>query len=209
MSPKTPHPVGRRYPYTSIIEPCCSSSSLATFSQDSPSSLPEATVHRTPRPLAAEARTSDWPRFLGPAGTNVSLETHLARDWDAGGPPLVWELETGDGYSAPSVQGDHLVYFHRVGDEEVVEGLDPETGERRWEFRYPTDYRDSYGYSGGPRCTPLIDGDRVYTYGVQGKLHCLELATGELVWQRDLTTDYEVPQDFFGSSRHRSSTAST
>ena len=161
---------------------------------------PDVTRHRAPRPLDPESVTGDWVRVLGPEGRGVSPETGLLETWGADGPPLVWELAAGEGYSAPAVQGERLVYFHRVGDEEVVECLRAETGERFWAFRYPTDYRDSYGYSSGPRCSPLIDAERVYTYGVQGLLHCLELGTGEPLWKRDLTTEFEVPQDFFGVS---------
>ena len=160
--------------------------------------LPEATRHRAPKPLADGAVVSDWTSFLGPGGRGVSPETPLVKEFGADGPALVWELETGEGYAAPAVQGDRLVAFHRVGDEEVVECLQAETGARLWSVRSPTDYRDAYGYSRGPRCSPLIDEGRVFTYGVQGRLQCLDLATGELRWKRELTQEYEVPQDFFG-----------
>ena len=40
----------------------------------------------------------------------------------------------------------------------------------------------------------------VYTMGAEGKLHCLELGSGKLVWKRDLRADYKVRQDFFGTA---------
>ncbi len=43
-----------------------------------------------------------------------------------------------------------------------------------------------------------IDGDRVYTMGAQGQLHCLQLSTGKVVWSHDLQKEYRVRQDFFG-----------
>ena len=159
---------------------------------------PKGTFHRAPRPLSPDAVVGDWTEFLGPGGRNVSSETRLRKEWGEGGPPLVWELETGNGYAAPTIQGERLVFFHRVGNEEIVECLEARTGRLYWQFRSPTDYRDTYGYSNGPRCSPLIDGDRVFTYGVQGKLHCLKLVTGQLLWKRDLCAEFEVPQDFFG-----------
>ena len=76
----------------------------------------------------------------------------------------------------------------------------PESGARRWEFRYPTDFDDRYGYNNGPRSSPVIDGDRVFTVGAQGQLHCLEPRTGRLIWKRHLASDYKVPQDFFGTA---------
>jgi outer membrane protein assembly factor BamB len=154
---------------------------------------------RPPKPLAPEAVTSDWTRFLGPSNDCTSPETHLLKSWPAGGgPDVVWEMPTGEGYATPVIQGDRLVYFHRVGGEAVVECRHPETGSRQWEFRYPTDYVDEYGYSNGPRCPPVIDGKRVYTYGSEGWLHCLRLDSGDVVWKRHLFAEYHLVQNFFG-----------
>lgn len=163
-----------------------------------PEPHPDATFHRPPRPLAANAVTEVWPSFLGARREPISRETALLERFPPGGPPLVWELSKGAGYSSPSIRDEFLVYLHRVGDEEVVECLHPETGERYWRFAYPTDFQDRYGYNNGPRASPIIDGDLVYAYGAQGKLHCLRLRTGQLVWSRDLATEFKVPQDFFG-----------
>ena len=46
--------------------------------------------------------------------------------------------------------------------------------------------------------TPLIAGERVYTLGADGDLHCLELATGKKLWHRPLNADYRVRKGFFG-----------
>ena len=46
----------------------------------------------------------------------------------------------------------------------------------------------------------MIDGDRVYIYGAEGKLHCLNLRDGKVIWKRDIRADYKVPQDFFGTA---------
>jgi outer membrane protein assembly factor BamB len=96
--------------------------------------------------------------------------------------------------------GDHLIFMHRLGNEELVECLHPETGLIQWQFRYATVFEDRYGYNNGPRSSPVIDGERVYTVGAEGKLHCLELASGNEVWTRDLRAEYGVRQDFFGTA---------
>ena len=161
---------------------------------------PQVTYHGPPRSLAAEAVTEDWPAFLGESGQPVSKETGLLQDFGPDGPRLVWELVKGTGYSSPAILGDYLVYMHRTGSEEVVECLRPESGERYWDFRYATDFQDRYGYNNGPRASPVIDGDYVYSYGAQGRLHCLLLKTGQLVWSRDIAREFGVPQDFFGTA---------
>ena len=152
---------------------------------------------RKPKPLPQGAVTHDWPSLLGPTHNAVSTETKLSRMLP---PPLVWEFPKGESYSSPAISGGTLVFIHRVRDEEVVECLHPETGASRWQFKYPTAYEDRYGYNSGPRSSPVIDRGRVFTTGAEGKLHCLDLASGKLLWKRDLRTDYKVPQDFFGSA---------
>jgi outer membrane protein assembly factor BamB len=160
---------------------------------------PGLTFHAEPRPLAAGAVTTDWPRFLGPQDAPVSAETRLRRDFPAGGPPLVWEAEKGSGYAGPAIVGDRLVLFHRLGDRETVECLHAVNGRRFWRHDYPVSYRDRYGYSDGPRASPVIADGRVFTFGVTSVLTCLDLETGAVVWRRDCAKEDGVPQYFFGS----------
>jgi outer membrane protein assembly factor BamB len=153
-------------------------------------------VHRKPKPLPAGAVTHDWRTLLGPTHNGVSTETKLSRTLP---PPLVWECPKGTGYSSPAVTERHLVFLHRVRDEEIVECLHPETAARHWQFRYATAFEDRYGYNNGPRSSPVIAGDRVYAIGAEGMLHCLDLESGRVVWKQDLRVAYKVRQDFFGT----------
>jgi outer membrane protein assembly factor BamB len=159
--------------------------------------LAQTRVHTKPKPLAKEAVTHDWTSFLGPTHNAVSTETRLNRTLP---PPLVWDFPKGTSYASPAITGDRLLFVHRVGDEEIVECMHTETGVRHWNFPYVTDFEDRYGYNNGPRSSPVIDRDRVYTVGAQGQLHCLDLKSGALVWRRNIGAEYKVPQDFFGTS---------
>src|SRR5579884_2793861 len=141
---------------------------------------------------------ADWPQFLGPQRNCTSTETGLLQSWDEKGPPVLWQMNVGEGYSSPVIAGERLVLFHRVGDEEIVECLDAAKGKELWKHRETTNYRDPLGKGDGPRSTPLIAGERVYTLSPGGRLLCLKLANGEKVWQRDLLTDYNVPRSYFG-----------
>jgi outer membrane protein assembly factor BamB len=155
-----------------------------------------AAAAMTPAPAPAQAE--DWPVFLGPRQDNTSSETGLALNWPAEGPPVVWRKKLGLSYSPPVVARGKLVAFHRIADQEVVEALDAQTGRSLWVFRYPTAFVDRYGYNGGPRSAPAIDGNCVYTYGAEGMLTCLELTAGRKVWQRALNAELKAPQGFFG-----------
>ncbi|MCF6287434.1 MAG: PQQ-like beta-propeller repeat protein, partial [Candidatus Hydrogenedentes bacterium] len=83
---------------------------------------------------------------------------------------------------------------------EILECIDARQGKRvHWRYGYPTGYVDSYGYDGGPRSSPCIDGERVYSYGTEGVLTCLSFETGALLWQRPVMKELNVPQGFFGA----------
>ncbi len=157
----------------------------------------QARISSPPRPLATDAVTHDWTAFLGPTHNAVSAETRLRRQLP---PSLVWEFSRGAGYTSPAVAGERLLFLHRLGDEEIVECLHAESGATQWQFRYPTDFEDRYGYNNGPRSSPVVDAQRVYTVGALGQLHCLDLATGKLAWRQNLPSTYGLRQDFFGTA---------
>jgi outer membrane protein assembly factor BamB len=158
----------------------------------------EHRAHSTPRPLPAGAETEDWPGFLGPRRDGHSRETGLLDTWPPGGPALIWSMRCGEGFASPAIQGERLVFPHRVGDRTFIDCLHAETGLRFWRFGYRMAYKGVYIRNAGPPSTPLIDGDRVYMHGVEGKLHCLGLATGAVIWQRDLKAEFGLANGFFG-----------
>jgi outer membrane protein assembly factor BamB len=148
--------------------------------------------------LGGDILGADWPQFLGPQRNGISTETGLLHSWGDKGPPLLWKQKVGEGFSGPVVAKGRLILLHRLGDEEVVESLDAVTGKGQWKFSYPTAYNDQIDKGDGPRSTPVASGNRVYTLGAEGKLHCLELDSGKKVWERSLNEEYKVKQNFFG-----------
>ncbi|MES2707450.1 MAG: PQQ-binding-like beta-propeller repeat protein [Verrucomicrobiota bacterium] len=171
----------------------------SVLSAAEPSGSGNAVFHAAPKPVAEGVRQEEWPRFLGERDAPVSGETGIARDWPETGPPVVWEFPKGSGYASPAIAGGKLVLFHRVAGNETVDCLEPETGRRLWTCSYPVPYRDDFGYSDGPRAGPVIEGDRIFIFGVTGWLKCLDLADGKVVWEVDCQTRYEVPKYFFGT----------
>jgi outer membrane protein assembly factor BamB len=147
---------------------------------------------------ALGAQAADWPQFLGPARNGVSTETGLLEKWPSNGPAILWEKALGTGYGAPSVMGERLVVHHRIGEEEIAECLSAATGESLWRHADTSHFVDPYGYNNGPRCAPVLSTNRCYTFGAEGLLTCLDLATGNLVWQVDTKTNWNIPEAFFG-----------
>jgi outer membrane protein assembly factor BamB len=164
----------------------------------SPQAHADATFHTAPKPLSPRATTSDWPSFLGPTHNMVSPETALLARFPADGLRPVWEMKKGEGFAAPAIFGNQLILFHRVGDEEVVDCLRTTDGQRFWRHATPSSYRDRYGFNSGPRASPVIARGGVFTFGAEGRLQCLDLATGQLLWSRDLPAEFDLKQNFFG-----------
>jgi outer membrane protein assembly factor BamB/tetratricopeptide (TPR) repeat protein len=141
---------------------------------------------------------ADWPGFLGPNRDGTSPEKGLPAAWPAAGPRVVWSVELGESYGIGSVARGRFFQFDRAGANARVRCLHAETGRELWRFEYPTPYEDLYGSNAGPRCSPVVDGDRVFVFGVEGMLHCLRAADGALVWKRDTVKDFNVVPNFFG-----------
>lgn len=158
-------------------------------------------------PTVVRAQSHDWPKFLGPFGTSVSTEKGIITPWPKAGPNIVWQKEVGLGYAMPVIAKGKLYFFDRKPKRPGAEDeskfvrltcMDARTGRTIWDFEYPSIYRDSFGYNSGPRCCPILDGEYVYTYGVEGMLHCLKADSGKLVWSVNVNKDFNVIQNFFG-----------
>jgi outer membrane protein assembly factor BamB len=147
---------------------------------------------------AVAAGAADWPQFLGPNRDGTSPASDLAESWPKEGPPVVWQRKVGQGFSGPVVALGKVILFHRVDDKETVECLRETTGQPLWRFDYPTRYRDDFGFDEGPRATPAIADGRVYTYGAEGVLQCLDLATGTNIWTVDAKAQFHAAKGFFG-----------
>ena len=140
----------------------------------------------------------DWPGFLGPSGDGKSSETGFFTPAGLRGAKLLWHRRLGTGYAMPAISRGRLFQFSRHGDQARLECLRAETGEPLWTFEYPSRYEDLYGYDNGPRSSPVVDGDRVYIFGVEGMLHCVAAADGRVVWKVDTAARFGVIQNFFG-----------
>jgi outer membrane protein assembly factor BamB len=149
---------------------------------------------------ALRGGAADWPQILGPSRDGVYAGPSLADSWPASGPRKVWQKTVGQGLAGPAVAGDRLILFHRIGDEEIVDALDARTGEARWRYAYRTAYRDDFGFDEGPRAVPVVASGKVYTFGAEGQLSALDLATGKRLWNVDTRTRFGVRKGFFGAA---------
>ncbi|HEX7376627.1 MAG TPA: PQQ-binding-like beta-propeller repeat protein [Pirellulales bacterium] len=174
---------------------CCLTFVPATLAQAQTAEKQKATQ---PPDLRTRREGDDWPRFLGPTGDSKSRETGIRTAWPAEGPPLVWQKRVGQGYGMPTISRGRLFQFAQIDEKSRLTCLNSETGAELWKFDYTLHYDDLYGYDNGPRCSPVVDGDRVYIFGVEGLLHCLRAVDGKLLWKLDTAEKFGVIQNFFG-----------
>lgn len=154
-------------------------------------------VQRAP-PVRQRLSGLDWPVFLGPQGNGSSNETGVdPENWQPI-PPLKWSIALGISYGAPTISAGKLFQFDRYGDAERLTCYSAESGQELWRWQSEVQYDDHFGYNNGPRCSPLVDGQFVYVYGVTGNLSCIDGQSGQQVWTRDLNTEYGVVPNFFG-----------
>jgi outer membrane protein assembly factor BamB len=147
--------------------------------------------------VTVKASAADWPQFLGPKRDGTTPD-EVADRFPQAGPPAVWSKKVGHGFSGPVVAGGAVLLFHRVGDVAVLDAYDAAHGKLKWSAKYPTNYRDDFGFDEGPRATPAVAGGLVYTLGAEGALACWRAEDGGKVWSVDTKAAFNADKGFFG-----------
>lgn len=167
-------------------------------------------------PVVGQA--DDWPQWMGPNRDGVWSETGILDQFPENGLTKLWSAPVHAGYSGPAVANGRVFLLDRQmsakhklpdnpfddktqvpGSERVI-GFNSVTGQKLWEQAYPCEYRVSFGL--GPRCTPTVDGEHVYTLGTMGDLKCLKAQTGEVVWQTNFCRDHQAKPQHWGFCGH-------
>lgn len=149
----------------------------------------------------SSSQGDDWPQWGGPQRDCAWRETGIVRKLPSGLLPRVWSAPLGEGYSGPAV-ANGKVFITDFIDRQAAKGqervhcLDAETGAIKWSYAYPVRYDISY--PAGPRATPVVDGDFVYTIGATGQMFCFGVAEGNIVWQKDFQKEYETTLPTWG-----------
>jgi outer membrane protein assembly factor BamB len=154
-------------------------------------------VHAT-----AKSKGHDWPQFRGVNRDGVSPETGLADSWPEGGPPELWRVPLGEGYSGLSVVGDRIYTMfaadHDGKSVEFAAAFQVADGKEIW--RTPLGERFDTEFGNGPSATPTVDGDIVYVLDSRGKFAALATADGAERWALSLTEDFGAEVPTFGFS---------
>ena len=176
------------------------------------------------------SQAEDWSQWLGNQRDGIWRETNIIQSFPADGLTPVWRTGIGGGYTSPAVANGRVFVMDRIKhDPELKKGkflhpaqppqnanfvrrllpgtervlcLAEDTGRILWSQEYACPYRSVAIYAIGPRTTPTVDGNRVYTLGAEGDLFCLETETGQVVWHRNVRDAYQVETPEWGFAAH-------
>jgi outer membrane protein assembly factor BamB len=167
--------------------------------------------------VCSAARADDWPQWLGPQRDGVWRETGILNKFPADGPPVRWRVPIGGGFAGPAVANGRVYITDRQlaqgksnpsdpfarsqipGNERVLCLNEPD-GKILWQYDYDCPYTVSY--PAGPRATPVVSGDKVYTLGAEGHLFCFDAQSGKVLWSHQFTKDYKIPTPLWGFAGH-------
>ncbi len=129
----------------------------------------------------------NYPQFLGPERNGKIGGTRLDTDWSAKPPKQLWRQPIGEGASSFAIAGNFAVTQEQGDEDEMVVCYDLKSGKTRWQHSDNARF-DSEAFVGGigPRATPTLSGNRVYTLGATGILNCLNLKDGKLIWGKNI-----------------------
>ncbi len=159
---------------------------------------------------------ANWPTWLGERMDSTWRETGINENFATQHPTILWRVPADLGYASPAVADGKVYLFDYVREsgevtnaptgkdkltgQERVRCMNAETGEIIWSYAYDQSYFLSY--PSGPRCMPSVADGRVYTLGAEGKLSCLSVEKGGLLWQKDFKEMYGAETPLWGHAAH-------
>src|SRR5262245_29865421 len=142
--------------------------------------------------VAPRAVGEDWLAWGGPRG-DFSIEPQgITEAWPDEGPRQLWKRPLGDGYSAILCKGDTLFTAYYEKREDVAIALNAKTGSTEWEHRQKVKFWPDMTkqFGPGPNATPLLMGERLMHIAIDGRMRCLDAATGKLLWEKNLPKEF-------------------
>jgi outer membrane protein assembly factor BamB len=172
---------------------------LARARRSTPCRLLVAIAVVTVAGLATPSSAQDWPQWRGPNRDAAWAEANVPETFPPGGPAVRWRAPVGFGWSSPVVSGGRVFVTDanvvRPTPQERVHCFDELTGKPLWTHAHDVTYPDwafVAGQEPRPTATPLAEAGRLYTLDGNGHIYCLDVATGQPVWERRLQDQYKI-----------------
>src|SRR5687768_10719155 len=137
----------------------------------------------------------DWPQFLGPNRNGISAEMNLFERLPETGPKIVWRAKGGIGKSGLAIASGRLVTMVQKEGQQWLVAMNASTGAPAWQTALAPEYINQMG--NGPRGTPTIAGETVFTYTGEGILAACNLSDGKLLWSHKVVEEQRgKPADY-------------
>lgn len=143
------------------------------------------------------AAGADWPQFRGPERDGHTLEIPDR----LGEMKPVWTQSLhGPNHAGVAVLTSRVVICDHGLGQDYIRCFDAGDGHERWSYAMPNEAEMQFNSS--PRATPLLNDGNVYVVTAVGRIVCLNLNDGRLVWTSDLLKQYggEIPNWGFCAS---------
>lgn len=134
---------------------------------------------------------ADWPQWRGPLRTGHLPAGEKAPASLPAEPKALWRAKVGEGFASPVVAGGKVFLLDNQGGKETLRAFDAANGTELWRGEVDEAVGDKQGPP-GPRCTPLVDGDRIYAQSCKGELQCRNVTDGKLLWRKNYVSDFEA-----------------
>ncbi len=144
---------------------------------------------------AQHGRAQTWNGFRGPNGDG-SIETS-----EATAPSdlrVRWKIPLGSGYSGVSVAEGLAVTMDTDGESDRLIAFHTSTGTEAWKIVVAPNYQGHDGSVDGPVSTPAISEGRVFALDPGGRFLAVDLETGDILWERDLSADRNADDPYYG-----------
>jgi outer membrane protein assembly factor BamB len=155
--------------------------------------------------VPSDSFSADWPHQRGPQQNGLippdSINSLNLNDELE----ILWKKAVSDGYAAPIIIKDIVIYGDLQRGKETYTAIKLGGAEPLWKDVLDSPHRDGFGT--GPRCAPVSDGEIVLLQSCKGELHCLDLLSGNLLWNKNYTKDFDSlyigeKGNALGASRH-------
>ena len=148
------------------------------------------------------ALTGKWNSFRG-ADSKNTIVTSEQINFSADDYPVLWSIETGEGYAAPVIYNGKAYFldYDESLKSDALRCFSLETGKELWRRWYRVALKRNHGFS---RSVPSISDDYIITIGPNGHVMCCNPTTGALLWSLDMQKQYNsvIPGWYTGQCPH-------
>lgn len=149
--------------------------------------------------LASRSGGVYWTGFRGARRDGHYDEMPIRTDWPEGGLTPLWRQPVGGGYGSFAIAHGMAYTLEQRRDQEAIVAYEMLTGREVWRHDYPARFEESMGGE-GPRSTPTWDEGRLYVLGAMGDFHCLDAASGQVLWSHQMLEEQNARNLYFGCS---------